>query len=172
MISIIISIPFINSSIPPRFMNFSINSITLSLPMRFQHLILNWPRSFSLSRASSKKRFLNTPTPSLRKKKVAPKKGKSEMVVFVVPAKRRSFAKRMKWVNLFFFSAKHFFSLVELSTKKAMRERILLSKLFPCAFALPIVDGSATPGATKWLRTTTGSKWIWFFLFNKYCMTE
>ena len=170
MISIIISIPFINSPIPPRSMNFSINSITLSLPMRFQHLILNWPRS--CSRASSKKRLLYIPTPSLGKKKVAPKKGKSKMVVFVVPAKRRSFAWRMKWVNLFLASAKHFFSLVELSTKKAMRERILLSKLLPCAFAPPIVDGSATPGATKWLRTTTGSKFILFFVFNKYCMTE
>ena len=69
------------------------------------------------------------------------------MVVFVVPAKRRSFAWRMKWINLFLARAKHFLSLVELSTKKAMRERILLSKLPP--FAPPIVDGSATPGATK-----------------------
>ncbi|KAL9409175.1 hypothetical protein AB3S75_047541 [Citrus x aurantiifolia] len=71
------------------------------------------------------------------------------MVVFVVPAKRRSFAWRMKQVNLFLDLAKHFFSLVKLSTKKAMRERILLSKLLPCAFAPPIVDGSATPGFTK-----------------------
>ena len=56
-----------------------------------------------------------------RKKNLAPKKGKSEMVVFVVLAKRRSFAWQMKWVNLFLASAKDFFSLVELSTKKAMR---------------------------------------------------
>ncbi|KAM3705042.1 hypothetical protein ACJW31_03G050500 [Castanea mollissima] len=55
----------------------------------------------------------------------------------------------MKWVNLFLALAKHFFSLVELSTKKAMQERILLSKLLPCAFAPPVVDSSATPGATK-----------------------
>jgi len=68
---------------------------------------------------------------SLGKKKVAPKKGKSEMVVFVVPAKRRSFAKQMKWINLFLASAKHFFSLVKLSTKKMMREHILLSKPLP-----------------------------------------
>ncbi|KAL8147912.1 hypothetical protein AgCh_005292 [Apium graveolens] len=84
-----------------------------------------------------KKRFLYTPTPSLGKKKVAPKKGKSGMVVFVVPAKRRSFAKRIKRVNLFLASAKDFFSRVELSTKKAMRERILLSMLLPCALAPP-----------------------------------
>lgn len=38
----------------------------------------------------------------------------------------------MKWVN-FLSSAKNFFSLVELSTKKAIR--ILLSKLLPCALA-------------------------------------
>ncbi|KAL9426681.1 hypothetical protein AB3S75_033462 [Citrus x aurantiifolia] len=71
------------------------------------------------------------------------------MVVFVVPAMRRSFAWRMNRVNLFLDSAKHFFSLVKLSTKKAMRECILLSKLLPCAFAPPIVDGSATPRFTK-----------------------
>lgn len=70
------------------------------------------------------------------------------MVVFVVPAKRRSFAKRMKWVNLFGFGQTLFLA-GRAFYKKAMRERILLSKLLPCAFALPIVDGSATPGATK-----------------------
>jgi hypothetical protein len=63
---------------------------------------------------------------------------------FVVSAKRGSFASRMKWINLFLGRAKHFLSPVELSKKKAMRERI---KLPP--FAPPIVDGSATPGATK-----------------------
>jgi hypothetical protein len=48
-----------------------------------------------------------------------------------------------------------------------MRERI---KLPP--FAPPIVDGSATPGATKWLRTRTGLKCILFLVLKKYCMTE
>ncbi|KAK1402142.1 hypothetical protein POM88_001747 [Heracleum sosnowskyi] len=55
----------------------------------------------------------------------------------------------LKRVNLFLASTKDFFSPVELSTKKAMRERILLSKRLPCALAPLIVEGSATPDAKK-----------------------
>lgn len=51
------------------------------------------------------------------------------MVVFVVPAKRRSFAKRMKWINLFLAWAKHFFSLVKLSTKKAIKVEAFKSEI-------------------------------------------
>uniref|UniRef100_A0A7C9ALZ2 Uncharacterized protein n=1 Tax=Opuntia streptacantha TaxID=393608 RepID=A0A7C9ALZ2_OPUST len=124
MISIIISIPFINSLIPPLSMNFSINFITLSFPMRFQHFLLNFLSIRSLAFFGNS--FLFTLTPSLRKKKVAPKKGKSCMLFFLSPSNRRSFFFRMKCVKLFFSSVKSFFSLFDLSTKKAMRERILL----------------------------------------------
>lgn len=41
------------------------------------------------------------------------KERKERYVVFVSPAKRRSFAKRMKWINLLLVWAKHIFSQVE-----------------------------------------------------------
>eukprot|EP01018_Ginkgo_biloba_P040284 Gb_31177 [translate_table: standard] len=101
---------------------------------------LNVSRSCSLSGGASSTLLLDTLRLPLGKKKVAPKKGKIGMdqQVFVVLAKRKSFAWRIKW------------------------ERIPLSKLPPCLSTPPIVDGSATPGATKLLGTTTGSKWICF----------
>ncbi|MFS7997055.1 hypothetical protein Hanom_Chr12g01137211 [Helianthus anomalus] len=105
MIPIIISIPFINSPIPPRSMNFSINSITLSLAMRFQHFFLNFRRSCSQAYS---KNFLYTPTPSLGKKKGSTEERKERDGGFCCSREARMIRPANEVGQLFVFGQKLF----------------------------------------------------------------